>query len=122
MGKILSRIYQFTESQGLSVREFERSIGATHGVIAGAIKNNREIGSDKVENILQTYETLSAEWLLRGEGEMFKKEAVSESEIVMQLINKVAQLSEENGKLKTLLESKGGTAPSAGDSLSASAI
>lgn len=122
MGKILSRIYQFTESQGLSVREFERSIGATHGVIAGAIKNNREIGSDKVENILQTYETLSAEWLLRGEGEMFKKEAVSESEIVMQLINKVAQLSEENGKLKTLLESKGGTAPSAEDSLSASAI
>lgn len=122
MSKILLRIHQFTESQGLSIREFERSIGTTNGVISGAIKYNREIGSDKIENFLQTYSNVSAEWLFRGEGEMFKKEAVSESEIVMQLINKVAQLSEENGKLKTLLESKGGTAPSAGDSLSASAI
>ena len=104
------------------MREIERSIGATNGVISGAIKNNREIGSDKVENFLQTYSNVSAEWLLRGEGEMFKKEDVSESEVVMQLINKIAQLSEENGRLKTLLESKGGIAPSAEDSLSASAV
>ena len=122
MSKILTRINQFAESQGLSMREIERSIGATNGVISGAIKNNREIGSDKVENFLHTYSNVSAEWLLRGEGEMFKKEIVSESEVVMQLINKIAQLSEENGRLKTLLESKGGIAPSAEDSLSASAV
>lgn len=122
MSKILTRINQFAESQGLSMREIERSIGATNGVISGAIKNNREIGSDKVENFLQIYSNVSAEWLLRGEGEMFKKEVVSESEVVMQLISKIVQLSEENGRLKSLLESKGGVAPSAGDSLSASAI
>ena len=122
MSKILTRINQFAESQGLSIRGIERAIGATNGVISGAIKNNREIGSDKVEDFLHTYPDVSAEWLLRGEGERFKKEIVSESEVVMQLINKIAQLSEENGRLKTLLESKGGTAPSAEDSLSASAI
>lgn len=122
MSKILTRINQFAESQGLSIREIERTIGATNGVISGAIKNNREIGSDKIESFLQGYSSVSAEWLLRGEGEMFKHETMSESEVVMQLVNKIAQLSEENGRLKTLLESKKGTAPSAVDSLSASAI
>ena len=122
MSKILTRINQFAESQGLSIRAIERAIGATNGVISGAIKNNREIGTDKVEDFLQTYPDVSAEWLLRGVGEMFTRGTTSESEIVMQLVNKIAQLSEENGRLKTLLESKGGTAPSAEDSLSASAV
>lgn len=70
MSKILIRINQFAESQGLSIREIERSIGATNGVISGAIKNNREIGSDKLENFLQAFSNVSAEWLLRGIGEM----------------------------------------------------
>lgn len=70
MGKILLRIYQFTDSQGISIRELERTIGATNGVISGAIKNNREIGSDKIENFLQAYPQVSAEWLFRGIGEM----------------------------------------------------
>jgi hypothetical protein len=70
MSKILTRINQFAESQGLSIREIERSIGATNGVISGAIKNNREIGSDKLENFLQAFPNVSAEWLLRGVGEM----------------------------------------------------
>ena len=70
MSKILTRINQFAESQGLSIREIERSIGATNGVISGAIKNNREIGSDKLENFLQAFSNVSAEWLLRGIGEM----------------------------------------------------
>ena len=69
MSKILIRINQFAESQGLSIREIERSIGATNGVISGAIKNNREIGSDKLENFLQAFSNVSAEWLLRGIGE-----------------------------------------------------
>lgn len=122
MSRILSRIHQFVDSQGLSIREIERTIGVTNGVISGAIKNNREIGSEKIENILQAYPQLSAEWLLRGEGEMLKRETISESELVMQLVNKIAQLSEENGRLKTLIESKGGVAPGAEDSLSANAV
>lgn len=70
MSKILTRINQFAESQGLSIRKIERTIGATNGVISGAINNGREIGSDKLENFLQAFPNVSAEWLLRGEGEM----------------------------------------------------
>jgi hypothetical protein len=56
MSKILLRIFQFADSQGLSIRELERASGITQGVISKAIRNNGEIGSDKLENITQTYE------------------------------------------------------------------
>jgi hypothetical protein len=122
MSKIIQRIQQFAEYQYNSIREFERDSGVTQGVFSKCFKNQSEVRTDSVENFAQNFPNVSAEWLLRGEGEMFKKEVVSESEVVMQLVNKIAQLSEENGRLKTLLESKKGTAPSAVDSLSASAI
>lgn len=103
MGKILLRIHQFADNQGLSIREIERSIGVTNGLIAGAIRNNREIGSDKVENILQTYEQLSAEWLLRGEGEMLKQNLAPQNDTVAQLIAKIAEQAME---IQRLQESK----------------
>lgn len=97
-------------------------MGVSEGTMSKAFRNNTEIRTDNIESIVESYPQLSAEWLLRGEGEMFKREAVSESEIVMQLVNKIAQLSEENGRLKALIESKGGVAPGAEDSLSANAV
>lgn len=106
MGRILLRIHQFADSQGLSIREIERSIGVTNGLIAGAIRNNREIGSDKVENILQTYERLSAEWLLRGEGEMLKQDLAPQHDNTAQLIGTIVQLSAEIERLKAALNSE----------------
>ena len=122
MSRIISRIKQFADSQGISNRALERSMGVSEGTMSKAFRNNTEIRTDNIESIVESYPQLSAEWLLRGEGEMFKREAVSESEIVMQLVNKIAQLSEENGRLKALIESKGGVAPGAEDSLSANAV
>lgn len=122
MSKIIFRIKQFADSQGISNRALERTMGVSEGTMSKAFRKNTEIRTDNIESIVESYPQLSAEWLLRGEGEMLKQEAVSESEMIMRLVNKIAQLSEENGRLKTLLESKKGTAPSAGDSLSANAI
>lgn len=107
MSKILLRIYQFAESQGLSIREFERNSGITQGVISKAIKNNGEIGSDKLENITQTYQQLSTEWLLRGEGEMLKQDLAPQNDNTAQLIGTIVQLSAEIERLKALLKSEG---------------
>lgn len=103
MSKILLRIYQFAESQGLSIRELERASGITQGVISKAIKNGGEIGSDKLENITQTYEQLSAEWLLRGEGEMLKQNLAPQNDTVAQLI---AKITEQAMEIQRLQESK----------------
>lgn len=100
MSQILLRIEQFADTQGLSIRELECTSGITHGVISKAIKNGGEVGSDKLENITQTYEQLSAEWLLRGEGEMLKQNLVPQNDTVAQLIAKITELAMEIYRLK----------------------
>ena len=105
MSKILLRIHEFADSQGLSIRELERTSGITHGVIGKAIKNGGEIGSDKLENIIQTYDKISAEWLLRGEGEMLKQDLAPQSETTAHLLSTIVQLSAEIERLKSLLNS-----------------
>jgi len=68
-----SQIDIFIRHLNISYNEFERSINAGRGSISGAIKNSRNLGSNIVENILQTYPELNADWLLRGTGKMLKK-------------------------------------------------
>jgi len=62
----------FVAYSKLSYNKFEISINSSRGTISGALKHNRTIGSNVVENILLNYPELRAEWLLRGEGEMLK--------------------------------------------------
>lgn len=69
---IVNRIKLFIEKKGISVRKFEEKVGFSNGAFASQYKNNKTIGSDKIENILQEYPEINSEWLLTGKGEMFK--------------------------------------------------
>ena len=69
----LQRIKKFIDHIGISVRAFEQSIGVSNGSFASQLKNDGTIGVDKLENILQVYDNINAEWLLRGKGSMFKE-------------------------------------------------
>ena len=70
MSKIIERIRQFAESQYDSMREFERDAGVTQGVFSKSFKNSTEIRTDSVESFAESFPQVSAEWLLRGVGEM----------------------------------------------------
>lgn len=70
-----SRIAAFIQHLEISTNEFERTINAGRGSISGAIKHDRNIGSNIVESILQVYKDLNSDWLLRGTGEMLNKSA-----------------------------------------------
>lgn len=70
MSKIIERIRQFAESQYDSMREFERDAGVTQGVFSKSFKNSTEIRTDSVELFVGSFPQVSAEWLLRGVGEM----------------------------------------------------
>lgn len=69
----LFRIKQYITNKGLSVSAFEKSINASNGSLASQIKNQKTIGSDKLENILKVYSEINPDWLLTGNGEMLKK-------------------------------------------------
>lgn len=61
---------QFIKHAGLSARQFDISIGASNGYTLRMKKNSASIGSDVIENIIQTYPQLNLIWLITGEGEM----------------------------------------------------
>lgn len=68
---VSKRIGEFIEFKGISVYAFENSIGASRGSISKAIKDDKNIGSNVLENILNEYRDLSPSWLLTGSGKMF---------------------------------------------------
>lgn len=50
---IVNRVKLFIEKKGISVRKFEENVGFSNGAFASQYKNNKTIGSDKIENILK---------------------------------------------------------------------
>lgn len=94
---VLQRIREFINSLGVNDNQFAKSIGITQSVIASMFSRNTEPSSKVIVSILNAYANLSAEWLMRGEGEMIKgdvavKEKPASNEFVVYV--------DENGFLK----------------------
>ncbi len=67
---IVKRIELIINNLDISTRTFETNIGVAYGTVQKPITNNKTVGSDILSKILITYPEISAEWLMRGEGEM----------------------------------------------------
>ncbi|MCP2028730.1 phage repressor protein C with HTH and peptisase S24 domain [Flavobacterium sp. HSC-32F16] len=78
----IKRIKQYLDHKGVRVRAFERVVGMSNGSFASQLKNNKTIGVDKLENILQQYPDINSEWLLRGHGEMLLYNSLNEERVV----------------------------------------
>jgi hypothetical protein len=70
METIINRIALIINKLDISVRSFEKNIDVSNGTIQKAIANNKTVGSDVLNKILCNYPEISAEWLMRGEGNM----------------------------------------------------
>jgi len=69
MGTI-QRIKKYIDFKGINNKKFEESVGFSNGSFASQLKNNKTIGVDKLENILNIYSDLNPTWLLTGDGNM----------------------------------------------------
>lgn len=69
MGTI-QRIKQYIDFKGINNKKFEESVGFSNGSFASQLKNDKTIGVDKLENILNVYSDLNPTWLLTGDGDM----------------------------------------------------
>lgn len=67
------RLKQFIDYLNISTRKFEIKISASNGQIAKFLTKNTTIQSDILSKIFDTYPELSAEWLMRGKGEMLRE-------------------------------------------------
>ena len=74
MCKILPRIKELADQEGITIGALVRSIGASKGVLSRAINNGTDIQSKWLQAIVENYPRYSAQWLLSGEGEMILNE------------------------------------------------
>lgn len=67
---IKSRIFQVIDYKRVSILAFEKALGFSNSYI----RNTKNISAENCAKILSLYPDISAEWLMRGQGEMLKTE------------------------------------------------
>ena len=71
---IQERIKQFIDYKGITPYKFCKDLEFS----MGSLNKKGTIGTDKYLKIIKYYTDLNPEWLLTGEGNMFKEETVQE--------------------------------------------
>ena len=106
---VTQRVNEFREKEGLSIRAFALKIGMLQETLNKQLKEDgRGASISTIVLILAAYPDLSAEWLLRGEGDMKKGEEwkvtqfipVQNNELVDALKDHIASLKAENEHLR----------------------
>lgn len=72
----IERIIKYLEVKDIKLAQAERECGFSNGLLGNAFRTKTTIGGDKIEKILNRYNDLSAEWLLRGTGTMLIGEGI----------------------------------------------
>ena len=78
---INGRIREIILSAGITDSAFAKRIGVTQSVIASMLQRGTEPSAKVLTSILLTYEDISAEWLLRGKGQMLLSEVTPDPNI-----------------------------------------
>lgn len=107
---MIERIKKIINHYGLSDRAFAIKCGIKQNTFSNQINGVREISLQTINSILITFENISAEWLLRGNGEMLltseQPTASSESDRLSKLIDTIAfqqdTINNLHGRIKEL--------------------
>ena len=75
-------INEIIKIKGGNISTLEQELGYGKAGLHKAIKNNSDLKSEKVDKLLLLYPDLNRQWILTGEGEMFKSVKKEEKEVV----------------------------------------
>lgn len=75
------RLSQIVEYYKLSVREFERIIGVSEGVINKTLQRNTGLKAETIQKIVEKFPQISLNWIVLGQGEMFNNSANHDNNI-----------------------------------------
>ena len=96
------RIIQFVEYKNISKNKFYKETGLSNGFLD---KNNHP-GADKLEQIIYTYPDINPEWLLTGQGEMFKTKSVEIQKAPAAASGKISELQVKDNDKKNIIQEK----------------
>lgn len=69
---MIKRIKSLMQEFSMSENEFAKALSMSQSTLNGYTKESRKPSLALAESVLNAFEDVSAEWLLRGEGEMYK--------------------------------------------------
>lgn len=72
MNNILDRIQQIADNENITITALEREIGASKGVLSGAMLRGTGIQAKWIQSIVEKFPLYNTEWLLTGHGGMLK--------------------------------------------------
>lgn len=110
---VTQRVNEFREKEGLSIRAFALKIGMLQETLNKQLKEDgRGVSISTIVLILAAYPDLSAEWLLRGEGEMKRGDEweatqfipIQNNELVDALKDHIATLKADNKRMRMEIE------------------
>ena len=141
MERAIDRFDAYMRHVGLNDNKVTVQLGLAVGLIGKSRKEGRDLSRAVIEKIATYYTNLNSSWLLTGEGTMLNSQEnavtpepslvaenipqLSNVEILLRemlaekeakidaLQDRINELIEENARLRTLMERKGGTAPAA---------
>ena len=101
-----SRIKEIIAYSGLSDRAFAIKCGVAQNTLNRQLNGVRELSLVTVNAILNTFEDISTEWVLRGKGEMLISESIKKDESterITRLVDTIATLQGTiNEQMKTI--------------------
>lgn len=71
--KAIDRLYDYFTQKGLKPTAVEKAIGLSNGYFSAQKKRNADMGEGMMNKIIDYYRDLNPEWLLTGEGSMFRE-------------------------------------------------
>ena len=74
---VLQRVISICRQKSVSESQIAKMIGSNQKTINQQLRGERSISLDTISKILSSFEDISSEWLLRGEGDMLKPQPTS---------------------------------------------
>lgn len=98
--EIIKRINELIIANNLTSRAFAIACGIKYTTLNNYITGRRALGLDTIELILASFPNVSAEWLMRGDGPMYKTEIASQSN------DRLSKLIATIGEMQSIVEEK----------------
>ena len=102
MDGLRDRINEVRDHYRLSNRGFAEAVGAKPAATNNYLNGTKEPSLEFVGRILSTYVDISAEWLLRGVGSMFKEDKPTDEALLKELEDMKVKLLVQEGITKEL--------------------
>ena len=104
--EIIGKMNDFWAQSGKSKAEMSRELGVDAGTFGNILNGNRGVSAGLLLKFLETYPSVSAEWLMRGVGSMFAADGHVGGENIANNNNSQINAGDTINRLVSLLEEK----------------